>query len=218
MVTTVWAKKPENPGKPSDPEPVIANYNIEIGEIDQDIIMNLPDSLLVENVVGGDWLPPPTKGKGQKGGRIWSITLPMEEGDVCGTYTFADVYGDPPNPTPFSEELASHGIYDDTPATFFRIEHMCMRATQGRVEDYWLIWIGWEDPATHFHGIVGRTNIDSEWEGEYLQSDEFYDGTWIVTFDDAEFGLIQPDDGSGNMSLLWAGRLNFTVIIKRTLD
>ncbi len=68
------------------------------------------------------------------------------------------------------------------------------------------------------HDIVGRTNIDAVWEGVYVPSNDDHDGIWTVTFDDAEFGLIEPYDYvNGNMKLLWDGTLSFTINITRTL-
>jgi len=219
--TTVWAKpvkpvKPDKPGKPSDPEPVIADYNIWIGAVGQDIILDSPSPLSVENVVGGDWLPPPTKGKPQKE-TFWGINFIGETGDENCTYTIAPVLGVPPNETVLlSEELASHGIDDKTESPLFMIKHT--RSRRGGVEDYWEIGIAWQvghEPniGPHIHGIICMTNIDAELEGEYYETTD----TWIVTFEDAEAWLIENVDGSGDMSVPWAGRLSFTVTIERTL-
>jgi hypothetical protein len=68
MITTVWAKKPENPGKPSDPEPVIADYNIWIGDVGQDIVLADPSDLFVEGVEAGYWLPPQQRERLKKKG------------------------------------------------------------------------------------------------------------------------------------------------------
>lgn len=221
--TTVWAIKPDKPGKPSDPEPEIANYNIwiGIGEGIQHITLVSPESLLVENVSGGYWFLPPTKGTAQKES-FWGINFIGETGDENGTYTVADVYGDPPNQTVLlSAELASHGINVNTESQFFMIKHTHTHLPSGRgVEDYWQIGIGWQvgylpdSDIPHIHGIIGRTNIDAECEGEYDQTN---DGTWTVAFNNAEFWLIENVEGSGDMSLLWAGKLSFTVTIVRTL-
>jgi len=222
MITTVWAIKPDKPekppGKPSDPEPVTADYIIEIGE-DGDIILDSPDNLLVENVEGGYWLPPPTKGKAQKE-RTWRIGLIGETGDENGTYTIAPV----PGVTPDGEEslsviLAGHEIYVNTESPFFMIEHVHTRVPSAGVGDYWQIGIAWEvghEPNTdsHIHGIICMTNIDAEWEGEYVETTY---GTWIVTFEDAEAVLMENPDGIGDMDLLWEGTLSFTVTIERTL-
>ena len=207
MGSTVWAKKP------SHPQPEAADFEIRIGEGSgaQDIRLNPPDSVLyVENEVGGYWLPPPTKGKekAQKE-RSWGITLLGETGDDCGEYNVGDVSGDPPYEDVVLSEVLADAV--NLGAVYFSIEHVHTRVPRVGERDYWLIWIGWQ--VDTFLGIVGRTNIDAEWEGTY---DEIAD-TWTVTFNNAEFGLIE-NDGSGAMSELWVGQLSFTVEIKRTLS
>lgn len=44
-----------------------------------------------------------------------------------------------------------------------------------------------------------------------------HNGAWTVTFDNAEFGLMENVEESGDMSLLWEGNLSFTITIVRTL-
>jgi hypothetical protein len=209
MRSTVWAKKP------SPPEPEIVNYNIWIGETGEHIILMDPGYLVVEDVEGGYWLPPPTKvkEKAQKE-RLWDITLLGEEGDNCGNYIIAPVDGDPHDPPygKLSEVLAKKGVDVNLGALYFSIEHVHTRVPRVGERDYWLIWIGWQ--ADTFLGIVGRTNIDAEWEGEYEQFTDT--DKWTVTFNEAEFGVIE-NDGSGEIIELWAGRLSFTVEIVRTL-
>ena len=151
MGSTVWAKKPS----PSQPE--MANYNIWIGETGEHIVLRDPEYLVVENVEGGDWLPPPTRGKekAQKE-RRWAMTILGEAGDDCGNYIIAPVSGLPPyEDAILSEVLAQKGVDVDLGAVYFSIEHVhsCMPG----VEDYWLIWIGWQ--ADTFLGLVGNTDI-----------------------------------------------------------
>jgi len=217
--TKVWAEKPDNLGKPSPPEPEIADYTIWIGAGTQDIRLISPDSLLVENVVGGYWLSPPTKGKDKaQKDRLWGITLLGEAGDDCGKYFVEDVPGDPPyQNVKLSHILADHGVNGSLGAVYLSIEHVHTRVTREGERDYWLIWIGWdvgtlpgESSTPHLLITAGRTNIDAEWEGEY---DEINDA-WTVTFNNAEFGLIENDE-SGSMTELWVGQLSFTVKITR---
>ena len=221
MVTTVWAigKPDKPPGKPSDPEPVIADYNIwiGIGEGDQHIILNSPSYISFEDVDGGYWLPPPTKGKSQKE-RVWRIGT-QEVGEVSRTYTIADVPASDPQYEGLSTILADHGVDVNTESPFFMIEHVHTRVSSAGVRDYWQIGIAWEvehEPNTdsHFHGIICMTDIEAEWEGEYVETTY---GTWIVTFEDAEAVLMENPDGIGDMDLLWEGTLSFTVTIERTL-
>ncbi len=214
LVTTVWAIKPDKPpGKPSDPdpEPVIADYSIWIGDVgdDQDIILESPSPIFVVDVVGGSWLPPPTKRKAPKE-MTWSIDLQWAEG-----YEFRYYIGDESLSTILAEP--GHDIDVGTPSQFFSIEHVYRRSTRGGVSDYWLIQIAWQDgylpdysAIPRIHGIMCRTNIDAGWEGVYNED------TWAVTFDNAEAGLIENVDDSGNMVLLWEGDLSFTVTITRT--
>jgi hypothetical protein len=86
--------------------------------------------------------------------------------------------------------------------------------------DYWYIGIAWQvgtvtsDPdIPHIHGLMRRTNPDTEWEGVY---DKIND-TWTVTFDNAEFGVIGNCENGGDIELIWEGVLSFTVEITRTL-
>jgi hypothetical protein len=217
--TTVWAKpdKPDKPpGKPSDPEPVIADYIIEIGKVDEDIILNPPNYISFEDVDGGYWLPPPIKGKSQKE-RVWRIGT-QEVGEISCTYTIADVPASDPQYDVLSTILADHGVDGNTESPFFMIEHVHTRVPSAGVRDYWQIGIAWEvghEPNTdsHIHGIICMTNIDAEWEGEYVETTY---GTWIVTFEDAEAVLMENPDGIGDMDLLWEGTLSFTVTITRT--
>ena len=225
MITTVWAVKPDKPhGKPSDPETVIADYDIWIGDVDEDedIVLVSTDYIFVEGVEGGYWLPPPTKGKNPKA-RVWRIDLISVEEDDCGKYDIADVLGEPP----YDEKGLStildddHGIDDETEAIFFSIEHVQKRSPYGGVSDYWLIQIAWQVgtvPGTdihQIHGIMCWTDMDAECEGVYY----FDDDVWIVTFEDAEAGLLENsdvDDEQPILSTLWEGTLSFTVTIERT--
>jgi len=218
MVTTVWAKgKPDKPpGKPSDPEPVIADYIIEIGKVDEDIILDSPSYISFEDVDGGYWLPPPpTKGKSQKE-RVWRIGT-VEVMEISCTYTIADVPTSDPQYDGLSTILADHGVDVNTESLFFMIEHVYTRVSSAGVSDYWQIGIAWEvshEPNTdsHIHAIMCMTNIDAEWEGEYDENTD----TWIVTFEDAEAVLVENPDGIGDMDLLWEWTLSFTVTITRT--
>ncbi len=215
--TTVWAK-PDKPGKPSRPEPETADFNIWIGEVDEDIILDSPSHFSVEDVVGGYWLPSPTKGKAPKG-MTWRIDLISVEGDDCVTYTIADVLG----VTPYEEKrlsviLSNHGIDVTTPAIFFSIEHVQKRSPYGGVSDYWQISIAWqvEVPGTQMlqtHGIICLTDMDAGLEGVYDSGDD----VWTVTFDNAEAGLLENlDEGGRDMFVLWEGTLSFIVTITRT--
>ncbi|MHA2428065.1 MAG: hypothetical protein ACXADB_08595 [Candidatus Hermodarchaeia archaeon] len=220
--TTVWAKgKPDKPpGKPSPPEPKKANYNIWIGEVGQDIFLNSPSPLPVENVVGGDWLPPPTKRKYAL--ESWSVDLlsldpPEGPGDDCGKYII------------YHEELAvklvEYGVKLEEEAYAFIIEHRSQNNQYGEY-DCWFLGIAWQvgtfdsDPdIPHLIILMGSTDgitdmdhMDPEWEGVYNENDD----TWIVTFDKAEFGVFENTE-TGGLPVLWKVDLSFTVKIERTL-
>ena len=123
MIGTIVLAKPNKPGKPgkSPPDLEIADFKIWIGkEGPQDIIVNSPSFLDVQDEVGGYWLPPPTKGKTQR--EDWGVGLLEEQGHDCGTYIIADVEGDS-GYGELGQTLAEHGINSTVEARFFYIGH-----------------------------------------------------------------------------------------------
>jgi len=221
---TVWAKKPVNPGKPSSPEPEIADYQIWIGNgplgSPEDVVLQSYDELdhlVVENVgYSGRWLPPPTKGKYKI--ESWRVDVDSldpggEPGDYCGTYII--------NNATLAGIMGAHGIDSGDEAYDFRMDHSTQNHPQLGENDYWYIEIAWQvdtlapsyPDIPHLLGLIGYTNMDTEWEGVY---DEIND-TWTVTFDNAWFWLIENTENYGEIVELWNGQLSFTVEIKRTL-
>jgi hypothetical protein len=211
---TVWAKK-TNPGIPP-PEPETAHFEIKIGvgSGPQHITLNTPDSLLVQNLdYYGRWLPPPTKGKYNF--ERWSVdsfNLDGEQWNSCGTYIITN--GD------LVDALNTHGIDSSVEAYGFRMDHNTQNRPGLTENDYWYIGIAWQvgtvtsDPdIPHIHGLMGRTNPDTAWEGVYNKIND----TWTVTFDNAEFGVIGNCENGGDIELIWEGALSFTVEITRTL-
>ena len=205
--TTVWAK----PGKPSSPE--TADFEIRTGEGTQDITLNPPNSFLyIENVLGGYWLPPPTKGKAQKEG--WGVSLGPEGGDYCGKYII--------NKEELAKILNGKGVNSELEAYRLSIYHSTQSHQRFGEGDYWHIGIQWEvgtleipDPPfviPHFLILSGNTNTDTEWEGEYDKTTD----TWTVCFNNAWFWLYENTE-SGDLESIWTGQLSFTVKIKRIL-
>ncbi len=204
--TTVWAK----PGKPP-PKPEAANFEIRIGEGTEDITLNPPnDFLYVEDVIGGYWLPPPTKGK--KNIEVWSVSLGPEGGDYCGKYVI--------NEEELDTLLNGKGVDSELEAYRFSIYHATQSHPRLGEEDYWHIGIQWEagtfeipDPPyvlTYFLILSGDTNTNTAWEGEYNETTD----TWTVHFNNARFWLHETT-GFDVIEPIWDGQLSFTVEIER---
>jgi hypothetical protein len=234
--TTVWAKgKPDKPGKPEQPEAADFEIRIGNGELnspeEEDVVLQPYDGkdyLLVEDWLGGYWLPPPTKGKVPREG--WSIFLGQQYvgNDYCGTYDIND--------QSLIEALNDNEAFDINNQDVYMLyirhcleEYWTEDNPRPSKADFWHLIIQWEvgtwiypNPPLYviprFLILSGNTNMDTEWEGTY---DENAD-TWTVTFDNAEFELYEnttepddPDTGSV-LNKLWDGQLSFTVEIKRT--
>ena len=79
MIGTTVGKKPDNPVKPGKPpsDLVPADFEIRIGgEGTQDITLDSPTFLDVQDEVGGYWLPR-TEGKALR--EVWGVSLRQDE-------------------------------------------------------------------------------------------------------------------------------------------
>jgi hypothetical protein len=188
--------------------------------------LDSPDSLLVENVEGGYWLPPQQRERLKKRGlgepaynwnqeMFANILLQM-------IYTVIR----PPDYDDVSLSVVLAGTVD-LDAMFFMIEHKHTLLTRGVVRDCWQIGIAWQVgefenpdnpdyPIPQILGIICMTNIDAESEGVYGSDNDI----WTVTFEDARGVLFEnvgvDEDGQPIFSYPWEGRLSFTVTITRT--
>jgi hypothetical protein len=236
---TVWAKKPDNPGKPSSPEPDIADYQIWIGNgplgSPEDVVLQpygdppTQDHLVVEDVGYSEgWLPPPTKGKKHIEG--WSILLEKTEGDYCGTY---DIF----NNNGLIKTVTDNDFWPIKDQDVYRISIIHSLISPETPEDnparpranadYWSIRIQFENgtffevPGSeppfmvpYFLVLEGNTDTGLEPEGEYDENKD----TWTVSFNEALFRVITWSSESWDEIELWTGQLSFTVEIKRTLN
>lgn len=229
--TTVWAGKPDKPGKPLPPEPERFDYQIWIGIGDLNgegfpedlVLVPYGDPLVVADVeYSGRWIPPSTKGK--KNIQGWGVGLEKSEGDYCGTYDI--------NKQDLINALIANEVYpiNDKDVYHFYLRHSLTSYwteddPRPSKADFWHIVIQFElgtygplpgsDPPIdipHFLMLEGVTDTGLEPEGEY---DETTD-TWTVYFNEAWFRVTETSE-SGEIEELWTGQLSFTVKIKRTL-
>ena len=201
---TVWAKLEKRP-----PKPETANFEIRIGEGTEDITLNPPnDFLYVEDVIGGYWLPPPTKGKKNIEG--WGVSLGPERGDYCGKYII--------NEEELANRLNGKGVDSELEAYRFSIYHATQSHQRFGEGDYWHIGIQWEvgtfevpdPPFVLPYFLILSGNTDTGWEGEYDENTD----TWAIHFNNAWFWLHETT-GFNVIKPIWNGQLSFTVEIQR---
>jgi hypothetical protein len=111
-------------------------------------------------------------------------------------------------------------INRDALAYGFTLYHNTQNRPHLAENDYWYIGITWQvgtlssDPETpHLHSLMGRININAEWEGVYDKINDI----WTVTFNNAEFVVIGNCENGGDIELIWEGTLSLTVNITRIL-
>jgi hypothetical protein len=114
-----------------------------------------------------------------------------EQWNSYGTYIITNVENDAG--IYLVEALNTHPdqivIDRDALAYGFTLYHNTQNRPWLAENDYWCIGIAWKvgtlssDPdMPHLHALMGRTNIDAEWEGVY----DKINNTWTVTFDNVE--------------------------------
>ena len=157
------------------------------------------------------------------------LRLQREDGEDCGQYDVADVEGDSGyEGVILTQVLYEHCVDSSLEAFSFNIFHSAETNPQKGEQDWWRIVYTWQvgtmdienpdDPESpfiipHLHILEGHTSADPVWEGVYNGISD----TWTVTFDNAEFSLMENSVDPEGLLDLWMGKLSFAVEIQRCL-